>query len=160
MYPSIPPHPNNIAINPEGIEYLQRPWQRNKREVDLEAIYIFAKDYKVYINIGITYTTKGRFATVLDTGAGSNFIRLDEIFHRLHDKIEPFGDYVTVRNAIGKQFSLIGRIVLTVQIWNSIEKVCFFVADKLSTAVIWGCDYCDLHIDAIRTCLEIVRIDD
>lgn len=37
--------------------------------------------------------------------------------------------------------------------------VSFNAVENLATSVILGCDYCDLHVDAIRPRLKIVKID-
>lgn len=87
-----------------------------------------------------------RFAIAVDTGAGSSFIKIDELHHLLCDKIEPLGDDVVLRKGSGKPIFFPGNIVLTVQPGNSVEKVRSFVADKLATPVIFGCDYCDLQV--------------
>lgn len=70
----------------------------------------------------------GRFATVLDPGACSSFITLDDLLHRLRDKIKPLGDDVTMLKASGKPFYLLESTVFAVQPGNSVEKVPFFVA--------------------------------
>lgn len=75
---------------------------------------------KMYINIVITARTIGLFEIVLDNGAGSRFIRLVEVPHRLRKKIELLGSDVTARNARLKQVSLLSSIVITVKL----ERLC------------------------------------
>lgn len=60
---------------------------------------------------------------------------------------------------VRKRF-LLGSIFLTIHLGNSVEKVRFFVDDKLATAAILGFDYFDLHVDAILPCVKIVRMHD
>lgn len=113
---------------------------------------------KVYANIFITTKTMTRFATVLDTVAGASFIRLDHLLHCLRENIEPLSKDVPVRNTSAKLVSLLGSMELTVQLGQSVEKVKFFFADKLATAVILGCDYCDLYICGIRPRIKHFRL--
>lgn len=100
-----------------------------------------------------------RFATAIETGTVPSFIRIEELPHRLPDKVEALGYDVTVCNASGKPVSLLDSTVITIQLGNSFKKARFFVTDKLASAVILGYDYCDLHLDAIRPSVKIVRID-
>lgn len=51
--------------------------------------------------------TMGRSATVLDIGGDSSFIRLNELPHRLHDKIKTLADDFTMRITSGKPVSLL-----------------------------------------------------
>lgn len=110
-------------------------------------------------NIVVATKTMRRFSTLLDTGHGSNIIRLDKLPLRLREKIEPLGNDVTVRQASGKPVSLLAKIELTVNLGYCVEKMKFFVADKFSNTVILGPVYYDLHIDVIRPHLKRFRLD-
>lgn len=55
-----------------------------------------------------------RFDSVIGTGAGSSFIRLDELLHRLREKVEPLGKDVTVQNEIWNPASILFTFNLTV----------------------------------------------
>lgn len=100
------------------------------------------------------------FETVLNTGAGSSSIALDEVPQWLRDKIEPLRDDVTVRKAIGKPVSLLGIIVLTVQLGNGVEKVLFFVAKKTRHHRHFVLRVLRLTLRLHNMSLKIVRIDD
>jgi len=159
--PTNPHSPDEARINPEGIGFLQRPWRRVKRVTNPEAIFIMAKrNYKVYANIGQTQSMTKRFVTVLDTGAGSSFIRTDELPNRLREEIKPLTDEANVRNASGKPVHIRGTITLSVNLGCRTDEVTFMVVDNLATAVILGCDYCDKHIEAIRPRRRMVEMDD
>ena len=146
--------------NPPGIGFLRRPWQQVKSHDDPEAVFVLAKrNYKVYANIGLDTRHMTRFMTVLDTGAGSSFIRLGEIPHGMRDRIQPLPSEANIRNASGKPVPIMGTIDLQVQIGSTLEKVTFLVADKLAVAVILGCDFCDKHVEAIKPRLKIVEMD-
>ena len=133
---------NNTNI----IRYLQRPWRRIKKRHRPEAIFILAKrNYKVLANIGVTRRATQRFETILDTGAGSSFIRTNVLPDELLNKIRPLDDEPVIRDAGNRRVALRGSINLTVELGTRVEFVPFLVVDRLSTQVILGCDFCDKH---------------
>lgn len=117
-------------------------------------------NYEVFASIWINESKMRRFETALSIAPGSSFIKPDQLAHWLRDKIESLGDDVTVSNTSGRPVYFLSSIVLMVQPCNSFKNVRFFVADKLATVVILGCDYCALCVDAERPLLKIFRIDD
>lgn len=100
-----------------------------------------------------------RFITVLDTGASSTFIELDEMPHQLRKKIEPLNFDFNVRNANGKPALVTGTISILVNLSTNTETVRFYVMEKLATEFILRCDFCDINVDTIRPQLKIVPID-
>lgn len=68
-----------LSIN-DLIGFHKCPWQGIKSETEPESVFALAKrSYKVYENMGHISRTMILFAVVLDTGAGSGFIRLHEL---------------------------------------------------------------------------------
>ena len=49
---------------------------------------------------------------------------------------------------------------MSVQIGAKTEEVQFLVAEKLATAIILGCDYCDQHVECIKPQRRIIEMDD
>lgn len=89
-------------------------------------------------NVG---TTK-RFVVVLDTGAGSSFIRFNELLEAMRRKISKRNDLRNVRHVRGKQYQIkIAQIGTKTQIVN------FFVVEILAKSVILGCEFCDVHVE-------------
>lgn len=84
---------------------------------------------------------------------------MDKLAQRLRKRIEPLGNEVAVRNASRNPLSVLGNTELTVQLRYTVKKVKFVVTDKLSIAIVFGCDYYGLHIDAIRPRLKSVHLD-
>ena len=103
---------------------------------------------------------RDRFVAVLDTGAGSSFIRQDELPQHMQKNIEPLQQQVDIRNATGKPVPIAGAIRLSVQIGCKTEEVQFFVAKELATAIVLGCDYCDQHVECIKPRRRIIEMDD
>ena len=139
--------------------FLQRPWHRVKRHTHPEAIFILARgNYKVYANIGQTLRNTERFVAVLDTGSASSFIRLSELPIDVHPKIRPLDKQIDIRNVNGKALPIKGTIRLAVNVGKSDEIMTFYVAEKLVTPVLLGCDYCDSHVESIRPRNRIVEM--
>lgn len=64
-----------------------------------------------------------RFVTVLDTEAGSSFIRLDELRHRLREKVKPLNRDFNARNTRAKPVPVTCSIKLVVNPETSTETV-------------------------------------
>lgn len=125
-----------------------------------DTVYILTKrNYKVYANVGETFKNTRRFNAILDKGTGSSFIRMNELPTHLVEKIRPLDDHAMIRNASGKPDPIAGTIDLTVQIGTSQTTVTFIVAKQLATSLILGCDFSDLHVDAIRPRRCQVKMD-
>ena len=99
-------------------------------------MYILAKrNYKVYANVRMSTKNMQRFVAILDTGAGSSFIRQDELPQHMQKNIEPLQQQVYIKNATEKPVPIAGTIRLSVQIGAKTEEVQFLVAEELSTAI-------------------------
>ena len=100
-----------------------------------------------------------RFVEILDTGAGSNFIRQDELPQHVQDNIEPLQQHVDIKKASGKPVPIAGTIRLSIQFGAKTEEVQLLVAEKLATDIILGYDYCDQHIEGIKPRRRIIEMD-
>ena len=131
---------------------LRRPWRRVKRkDYEEETAFVLAKrNYKVHANIGHGLSSLHRYTAVLDTGAGSSFIRKSELSPGLLKHLRSTDTKVMVRDANNRPLSISGKVNLTVQIGTRASVVSFHVVDNLAAPVIIGCDFCDRHIEAIR----------
>ena len=118
------------------------------------------RNYKVYANVGMSTKNMRRFVAALDTGAGSSFIRQDELPQHMQKNIEPFQQQVDIRNVTGKPVPISGTIRLSVQIGSKTEKFQFLVAKDLATAIVLGCNYFDQHVECIKPRRRIIEMDD
>lgn len=118
------------------------------------------QNYKVYANIGVTRKALTKFAIVLDTGAGSRFIRPAVIPDRLQRHIPPNPNPNNIRDANGRKVSVDGMIDLVVEIGTRAEVVQFKVNERLGTNVILVCDFCNKYVKEIRMCVREVQLDD
>lgn len=93
------------SSNNEGIRFIKRPWQSIIFETQPEAFFVLARrDYKLYANIGETVRTMKRFVVVIDTGAGSKFIRIHDLPQAMRRKIKKKGSVPNVINDSGTQY--------------------------------------------------------
>ena len=83
-------------------------------------------------------------------GAGSSFIRQDELPQQVQDNIDPLKQHFDIKNAIENPVRVAGKIRLSVQSGVKTEEVKLLVPEKLATAVILGCHYCDQHVKSIN----------
>lgn len=125
-------------FNPDGIEFLQRPWISVKKKSHSEAVFVLLKsNYKDREKLGTTVPSSKRFGSIFDTGARSRFIRLTKI-PQLRRKIPKTDSTTNVSNAIGKAVLIVGTVDLVVQIKTSTQSVTFLVTDQAATSVILG----------------------
>ena len=97
---------------------------------------------------------------VMDTGAGSSFIRKAILPQALLDKIQPLAIRTDIRDANNRRVQIIGTINLVLRIGDRSETVRFNVVERLGTDVIVGCDYLDKNVEAIRPRKRVVELDD
>jgi len=100
-----------------------------------------------------------RQVTVLDTGAGHNFIRLDQLPPEARKVIRQ-RNLPDIRDANKGRVRSIGVITLRVQLGSHQARVDFVVCERLSVPVILGCDFCDKHVEAIRPRSKTVELED
>ena len=67
---------------------------------------------------------------------------------------------IDIHKASGKTFPIKGTIRLAVNVGNSDEIVTFYVAEKLVTPVLLGCNYFYSHVEAILPRNLIAEIND
>ena len=138
---------------------LCRPWKRNRDDSESGLLVLAKRNYKVHAYIGPKGMPMMRHVTVLDTGAGHNFIRFDQLppsAHRMiRQRILP-----DIRDANKGRVQSLGVITLRVQLGLYQSRVDFVVCERLSVPVILGCDFCDRHVEAIRPRSKEVELDD
>ena len=118
------------------------------------------RNFKVNAYIGLTTHATMRYTTVLDTGAGSSFIKESCLPPGTEKLIKPLHSAVRIKDANNRALVVAGRINLSCQIGSRKDIVTFYVVDRLATDVILGCDYCDRHIEAIKPRKRLVELDD
>ncbi len=150
------------AIISQTAGILKRPWRRIRRaDFEKETVFVLARrNYKVHIDIGQDPSVMTRYAAILDTGAGSSFIKKSAIPLEYLKKMLPVNSDIKVRDANNRPLSMLGKINLHVQIGTKVSLVAFYVVEKLATSIILGCDFCDKNIDAIRPRKRYVELDD
>lgn len=112
----------------------------SKCESNPEADFVWTNlNYKLYANIGQNVQKKIRFVVVLDTGAGSNFIRLYELSEAMINIKRP-NDVPNVKKVTGKALSVVGTIEIVVKIYTRTHIVNFLNMGRLATSLILGAD--------------------
>ena len=117
------------------------------------------RSYKVYASFGLNPKLLVRQLSVLDTGAGPNFIRAD-VLPKGYSSLLAKGPMPSVADANGRPLSMSGIITLWVRLGSYLKRVPFFVCTRLAAPVILGCDFNDKHVDAILPRQKAVRLVD
>lgn len=117
------------------------------------------RNFKVHSDIGLDLNRMKRTLSVLDTGAGPNFIRKSELPSRFERQVRT-GPLPDICDANGKPLSMLGAATLPVRLGNRLVKVEFIVCNKLAAPAILGCDFCDRFVEAILPRRKLVELDD
>ncbi|CAN8072774.1 unnamed protein product [Agarophyton chilense] len=117
------------------------------------------RNYKVYADIGLDKELLTRRLTVLDTGAGPNFIRMPELGPTNQERTR-YGPLQDIRDANRNAVRTLGAVKLPVRIGHYLVKVKFVVCRSLAAPIVLGCDYCDRFVEAIRPRSRLITLDD
>ena len=117
------------------------------------------RNYKVYADVGLNRPLLTRRLTVLDTGAGPNFIRKDELPPGFESRLR-YGPLLNIGDANNNPLSMLGVISLIVRLGTFLVKLDFIVCERLAAPVILGCDFCDRFVEAIKPRKKLVELED
>ena len=121
------------------IGILQRSWIPKFDKSCPEATFVMKrKNYRVYAYIGSGAHHLKRILAVLDTGAGSSFIRKRILPGEIIQKIKPHLVRSNVRDASNRRVQISGTVNLIVKIGMRKQSVRFYVVENLGTDVIIG----------------------
>ena len=98
------------------------------------------QNYRVYAYIGPNSRQLTRILSVLDTGAGSSFIRKPILPDYLLQKVQPFLAKSNVRDASNSRVRIFGTVTLVIKLGLRSQTIKFKVVENLGTDVIIGCD--------------------
>ncbi len=118
------------------------------------------QNYRVNAYIGVNECSMTCLASVLDTGAGSSFIKKEILPAALLERVKGIPNPTDIRDASNRRVSILGKIRLRVRLGSRSDWVHFNVVQNLGTEVILGCDFMDKHVDAIRPRKRKVTLDD
>ena len=96
------------------------------------------RNYKYHADIGLTRRHRRRFEAILDTGAGSSFIRKEALPEKKWSLIRPIGEGVRIKDAGNRNIRIAWKITLTVMLVHRVESISFYVVEHLTTQVILG----------------------
>ena len=117
------------------------------------------RNYKVYADLGPDrYQLRG-ILSVVDTGAGPNFIRFSELPPGISNEIRhgPLPDICDMNN---RSLGMICIVKLPVRLGRFLSVADFIVCPKLAAPLILGADYCNRFIEAIRPHAKLIEPDD
>ena len=136
-----------------------RPWRRNREDSDAELHVLAKRNYKVDAYLGRPGQPLVRHLTVLDTGAGHNFVRMSALTAEAQRAIRPCA-LPDIRDANKGRVRTAGTVTLKCQFGSYFVRVNFVVCERLSVPVILGCDFCDRYVEAIMPRRKVVELDD
>ena len=100
-----------------------------------------------------------RKVSILDTGAGPNFIRRSDISEGAEQDIRPAA-FPDICDANNRPLITSCLLRLLVRLGRYLVEVEFIVCERLATTMILGADFCDRYVEAIRPRKKQVELDD
>jgi len=154
--------------HPDGLRHdLRSDIQRDKSiktitpEIETKSpkkcLLLAEEHYVVSGTIGVTAKYQIPKQFVLDTGAGYNVIRRNALPPGWEQYVTTSKGLPSLGDAGGHTLNIQHEVVLRVRFGNSLYRVAFLVAEKLSVPVILGTQFTNRHVDAIRCMLG--RVD-
>ena len=144
---------------------LRRLWRLNNGiyspdEKAVETVCtLYRRNYKVYAVFGLTTSIIVRQLTILDTGAGSKFVRTDTLPKGWESLLEP-GEIPTIADANGRPLRTCGAVTLVVRLATHTLKCKFIVCERLAAPVILGSDFNHKFVEAIYPRRKMVELYD
>ena len=137
---------------------LRRPWiQYRDSRAPVRVFLMTRRNFKVYADIGDSPTRLLRTLSILDTGAGPNFIRKNAL--PAGDLIPlSYGPLPDIADANSNPIQVKGIKRLLVRLKTRAYWVEFIVCDSLAAPVILGCDFCHKHVEAILPRQRLVDV--
>ena len=100
-----------------------------------------------------------RRLTILDTGAGPNFVRLSKSSLGARRFIRE-GPLPNINDANSNPLKTLGSITLIVRLGHRLVALDFVVCLELAAEVILGCDFCDRFVESIHPRRREIELDD
>ena len=116
------------------------------------------RNYKVCADVRQGREILTRKLSVLEMGAGPNFIRASDLPPGV-DKLR-YGLLPNVSDANNNPIRMIGLVDLVNRLGNRIVNVEFIVCERPAAPVILGCDVCDRFVDAIFARKRLIKMYD
>ena len=118
-----------------------------------------SRNYKVYADVGVNRYRLTRKISILDTGAGANFIRKSELDAEWESHIR-YVPLPSVCDANNKPLKAMGIITQVVRLGHYIVETDFIVCERLAAEVVLGAAFMDKCVQAILPCKKSVEIID
>lgn len=115
-------------------------------------------NYKVFSDICTTNASRVRTLKFLDTSAGPNFIRKDALTIGYETYLKP-GPLHNICGENGNRISMRGVVTLQVELCAYRLALDFIIFNRLATTCIFGTDFFDRFVEAIRTNMTLVELD-
>ena len=150
---------NNVNGESQITGELRRPWIRFRNTRQPDRVFRMAKrKFKVYADLGESNSMR-RIHSVLDTGAGPNFIRKSTLLPGEQLKVthEPLPE---IADANSNPTRAKETIRLLVRLGTRAYLVEFIVCESLAASLILGCDFCTQIVEAILPRKREVELHD
>ena len=132
---------------PKGEEV---PRERNPHRLRAKCLVLRDNHYLISGSLGVTAKHQTPKEFLLDTGSAYNVIRSNVLPKGWQAFITSSGALPELGDAGGHRIKLAHEVILRVRFGNSLYRVAFLVAEKLSVPIILGTQFANRHVDAIR----------
>jgi Retroviral aspartyl protease len=155
--PSIPAAPEIISV-PPSIE----PQKEGPPSIIRFVHNVSARmNHRISCLLSSTSCTHQLYTAVLDTGAGPNIIRRDQLPTGSESRLISTNSASTViRDANGRELHVLEHLRLSCRVGNHTTEVPFLVLEHLAVPFILGCDYIDDHARNLQPGVDCLTLTD
>jgi len=133
------------------------PEQRNPHGLQAKCLLLHDNHYVISGSLGVTAKHQVPKEFLLDTGSAYNVIRASALPQGWEAYVTCSGALPELGDAGGHRIKLTHEVILRVRFGNSLYRVAFLVAEKLSVPTILGTQFANRHVDAIRCIRGVVE---
>lgn len=148
-------------VRAEGTGILSRPFKPHVDRSFPQSVFVMTRqNYRFNTYIGVDDRSMTSVKAVMDSGAGSNFIRKEILPKVVLDRVKQLPERMDIRDASNRRVHILGKVRLRVRLGSRAEWVHLHVVQNLGTDVILGCEYLDKHVESIRPRKRLVTLYD
>ena len=138
---------------------LRRPWNRCTRpKIPDQVLLMMKRNYKTCCDIAPNRLLMRKILSVVDTEAGPNFIRKDELPPEA--EIDTGSKLPGISDANDNPIHMLGTTQQVFRLGHRVVSLTFIVFKTLAAPLILGCDFCDRFVEAIFPRQKTILMDD
>lgn len=124
---------------------------------DKKMFLLRKRNDKIFVNVGLIPSLMRNLLDILDTEAGSTFLREDQLTSFLETQVVHESETTKIYDANDKPLCIVGSTKLYVLVVRMKKLVNFLVCEPVTVPAILGCVVCDQFVNSVHSKAGLVR---